>query len=87
MGFDEAVAEVDVEDGGGVNGAVAKVGVAHHVAGETLSWLEVLVAMVDDAADDRPVFNTDDWLIHGGAPVSATGRFQPSQGPWPVLPH
>jgi len=39
VGLDKAVAKVDPEDGGGVDAAVAEVGVAHDVAGEALAWL------------------------------------------------
>jgi hypothetical protein len=66
--LDEVVGDIDVENGGGIDGAIPEVGVTHHVAGEALPGFEFLKALVHDASYDGPIFNMDDrfvWLVHG----------------------
>ena len=63
VGLDEAFEAIDGEDRGGVDGAVAEVGVAHYIAGEAGARLQIAEAVVDDAADHGPVFDADDGLV------------------------
>ena len=86
VGFDEAVAEVDVDNGRGVDGAVAKVGVSHHIAGETLTWLQLAKSVANYTGNNGPILDSNDRLVHGFRDLMfvATGRVQmykPVAGP------